>query len=174
MKKFFVFLVAVISLVSCGSMAIVGTDGKPLSKAESEEVIRRSINSRLDNRDYRILVTTMTPQGWGMKQLRDEWALEVKGDSIGSILPYIGRGYNIPYGSGMGLHFITSIDSYHESVPKEGQRHIVIRCHTNEDSYQYTVDVFDNGTAYISVYSRHRDQINFSGNVDIHELYTKR
>lgn len=174
MKKLFFMLIAACMLASCGSQAIIGQDGKPLSTEESAKVISRTINSRLDNRDYRILVSEMTPMGWGTRQLRDEWALEIHGDSIGSILPYIGRGYNIPYGSGMGLHFITRIDSYHEEEPKPDMREITIRCHTDEDSYQYVVEVYDNGTAYISVYSRHRDMVRYSGKVDLHELYSRK
>lgn len=174
MRKLFIMLAATMMLAACGPAAIIGADGKPLSKEESEQVVRRTIGSRLDNRDYRILVSTMSPQGWGTMQLRDEWALEIHGDSIGSVLPYVGRGFNIPYGSGMGLHFITAIDSYSDEKPEEGHRHITIRCHTTEDSYQYTVDVYDNGTAYISVFTRHRDQVNYSGKIDLHELYSKR
>lgn len=168
---------AALMLTGCSTVdnTVLGTDGKPLPKAEAQKVIKNTIASKVENRDFRILVDEMDPLRGPSLHLRDnDWALEVHGDSIGSVLPYVGRGYNVPYGSAMGLHFITRIDSYSVQQTKPGRWDVNIRCHTPMESYNYNVEVFDNGQAYISVVTRYRDAINFSGNVDLNGLSLKR
>lgn len=154
---------------------VLGTNGKPLPKEESERIIKNTIGSKVENRDFRILVTEMNPTAGPMLHLRDnDWALEVHRDSIGSVLPYIGRGYNMPYGSAMGMHFITRMDSYTVEKVKDNAWRINIKCHTNQESYNFIVDVYDNGQAYISVTTRYRDMISYSGNVDLNGIALKR
>ena len=176
MKKIFIAFIALLALVGCGTgNQVIGTDGKPLSKEESQKVIRNPIASKVENRSYRILVDKMTPMHGPMMHLRDnDWALEIHHDSIGSILPYIGRGYNVPYGSAMGFHFITRIDSYTQEKPKPDMWRINIKCHNNMEGYNFQIEIYDNGQAYISVVTRYRDIISYSGNIDVNGIELKK
>lgn len=87
MKNIFLALLALLTFAACDtSSQVIGTDGKPLSKEESQKVIRNTIASKVENRDYRILVDHMTPMHGPMMTLRDnDWALEIHHDSI---IPY--------------------------------------------------------------------------------------
>ncbi len=175
MRKTFCLCVAAALFAACSTTPTVfGTDGKPLSKAESERIVRNTIKSRVDNRDFRILVKEMQPLHGPFIYINDDWALEVHGDSIGSILPYFGRAYHVPYGGGLGLHFITRIDEYNAVEPKSGLKEITIKCHTDEESYIYNVEVYADGTSYITVQTPYRDLIRFSGDIDVNDLYLKR
>lgn len=175
MRKFLAAIFAAMLLAGCGTQRVIGTDGKPLSKEESQRIEKKTVISRVENRDFRILVDEMKPLRGPSVMLRDnDWALEVRRDSIGSVLPYFGRGYNVPYGTHMGLHFITRIDSYTEEKVKDDKWRIEIRCHTSQEAYDFILEIFDNGTAYISVSTRYRDVVNYTGHIDVGELRLKR
>lgn len=177
MRKLFLLIVAAITLAGCTTSydAVIGTDGRPLSKEESAKVIRNTVRSKVENRDFRILVDEMNPISGPTLHLRDnDWALEVHRDSIGSVLPYFGRGYNVPYGSAMGMHFITRMDSYSVEHPKDNMWIVKISCHTVQEGYDFQIQVFDNGRAYISVNTRYRDMISYNGYVDLRGIALKR
>ena len=177
MKKFLLMCIGVLLLIGCGTTdnTVIGTDGKPLSKDESAKVIRNTVESKLENRDFRILVDQMDPTYGPTLHLRDnDWALEVHNDSIGSVLPYIGRVYNVPYGSAIGFHFITRINSYTVEKVKPNMWRAKITCNTAQDFYTFVVEVYDNGSAYISANTNYRDLIRFSGDMDLRGLSLKR
>lgn len=177
MKKLMLLFIAALVMAGCGTSGttVLGTDGKPLSKEESQRIVKNTIASKMENRDFRILVDEMSPMGGPTLHLRDnDWALEVHRDSIGSVLPYVGRGYNVPYGSAMGLHFITRMDSYTVEKAKDDMWQIQIRCHTPQEGYTFQVSVYDNGQAYISVNTRYRTTTSYSGHVDLNGIALKR
>jgi hypothetical protein len=49
---------------------------------------------------------------------------------------------------------------------KNGKRHIEIKLTNEEDTYLYTLEVFDNGSSSVSVMSRQREQISYSGDME--------
>ena len=91
------------------------------------------------------------------------YTVEVRNDSLFSYLPYIGRAYQIPYGGGKGLNFSERIGSYQELQKKNGLRHIEIGVKNDEDTYLYTIEVYDNGSSHIDVQARQRERISYSG-----------
>ena len=93
------------------------------------------------------------------------YSVEVRNDSLISYLPYFGRAYSVPYGGGKGLNFTERIGSYKEFQEKSGKRHIEIGLKNEEDTYLYTIVVFDNGKSSIDVQSRQRERISFSGDM---------
>ena len=95
------------------------------------------------------------------------YSVEVRNDSLISYLPYFGRAYNVPYGGGKGLNFSAPIGSYQEYMKRNGQRHIEIGVSNEEDTYLYTIEVFDNGNSSVEVRARERERISYSGNVDL-------
>ena len=91
----------------------------------------------------------------------------MKGDTLISYLPYFGRVYWVPYGGGKGLNFMVTISSYEEWEKKNGLRHIEIGLKNEEDTYLYTIEVFSNGSATIDVMARQREQISYTGEMDV-------
>ena len=90
----------------------------------------------------------------------------MRNDSLFSYLPYFGRAYNIPYGGGKGLNFSERISNYQESQAKNGLRMIDIDLQNEEDTYHYTIEVYDNGSSSITVMSRQRERISYSGEME--------
>ena len=111
------------------------------------------VKTALTQRRYKIDVNRMYPMN----------GVEVRNDTLISYLPYFGRAYNVPYGGGKGLNFSERIGSYHETQQSNGARVINIELKNDEDIYQYTIKVFDNGNSSIDVQSRQRDPISYSG-----------
>jgi hypothetical protein len=72
----------------------------------------------------------------------------------------------VPYGGGKGLNFSAPIGSYQEEVAKNGKRRIEIGLTNEEDTYLYILEVFDNGSSTVSVTSRQREQISYSGDME--------
>lgn len=126
----------------------------------------QKVLSALADRHYKINITHMHPLRGGSRTV-SSFSLEVKGDTLISYLPYFGRVYWVPYGGGKGLNFMETISSYEEWEKKNGLRHIEIGLKNEEDTYLYTIEVFSNGSATIDVMARQREQISYTGEMDV-------
>ena len=124
------------------------------------------VKAALSQRDFKISVDRMYTNRGGSKSLSYGYQVAVRNDSLISYLPYFGRSYNIPYGGGKGLNFSERISSYQESQGKNGLRVIDIDLQNEEDTYHYTLEVFDNGSSSITVMSRQRERISYSGEME--------
>lgn len=143
---------AMVIMAGCASLT-------PAEKAERAQ----NVTTALDKRHYKIDVRMMNPRRGTAKNVTSDWSLEVKGDTMVSYLPYIGRAYDIPYGGGKGLNFTARIDSYEESMVKAGLRRMVVKVTNDEDTYIYSIEVFNNGQTTIDVQPRKRESISYSG-----------
>ncbi|MBR4366774.1 MAG: DUF4251 domain-containing protein [Bacteroidaceae bacterium] len=121
------------------------------------------VNKALKERKYKIDVERMYSMRGGSKTLSYGYSVEVRNDSLISYLPYFGRAYSVPYGGGKGLTFSERIGSYQEYQKGNGLRHIEISLRNDEDTYLYTIEVYENGSSSISVQSRQRENISYSG-----------
>ena len=158
MKKVLVSMVlaclAVVMLSGCA------TSEERAARA-AEQVAK--VKAALTERNYKIAVDRMYPMKGSSKSVSYGYCIEVRNDSLFSYLPYFGRAYSVPYGGGKGLNFSERIGNYQESQKKNGQRHIEISLKNEEDTYLYTIDVFDNGNSSIDVQARQRENISYSG-----------
>ena len=161
MKKYLV--VMVLALVSIVVLSGCGTSEERAARAAEQTA---KVRSALKERQFKISVDHMYPMKGGMKNVSYGYSVEVRNDSLISYLPYIGRAYNVSYGGGKGLNFSEHIGSYHENQVKDGKWHIDIDVTNEEDTYRYQIDVFDNGSSSISVESRQRERISYSGEMD--------
>jgi len=133
-----------------------------LTPAEKEALAKR-VNAALDERKYEINVQMMYPMKGLGKNLTSGWSLEVKNDSLFSYLPYMGRAYNVPFGGGKGLNFNAPIKGYRDGNWQKSLRKIDFSVTNEEDTYHYTIEVYENGNATVNVVARERDAIMFSG-----------
>ena len=126
----------------------------------------KAVKAALQERKYEIAVSRMYPSRGASKNLSYGYSVEVRNDSLISYLPYFGRAYSVPYGGGSALNFSAPILNYQESQQKSDLRRIVIDVKNDEDTYLYTLDIFDNGSTTIDVQSRQRERISFSGEME--------
>ena len=150
------FALAVILWSSCAT-----SEEKAAQMAE----LSANVTNALNNRDFKIAVDRMYPMRGSSRHVSYGYSVEVRNDTLISYLPYFGRAYNVPYGGGKGLNFSAPIGSYQEFMKGNGQRHIEIGVTNDEDTYFYTIEVFDNGSSSVDVRARQRERISYSGNV---------
>lgn len=160
MKHYSIFaLLALAVFVSCGT-----TRQTRQEKSAAEARTAQSIQKMLDERSYQIDVYYMIPMRGGSKSVTT-YSITVDGSVIDSHLPYMGDAHNIPYGGGKGLNFNEEIASYEDQGVKKDCHTIVINVKNEEDTYVYTLGIFDNGEVSIHVNSRNRDDISYLGRI---------
>ena len=149
-------LTAIVMMTACATLT-------PEQKAQLAQYVNKSLNER----QYTIEIRTMSPQRGASKNVTGGWSLEVKGETLVSYLPYVGRAYSVPYGGGNGLNFTAPISKYKESKGKNNIRNIEIEVTNEEDTYMFYLTVFENGRAEIDVHPRQRESISYSGEMAI-------
>ena len=120
-------------------------------------------------RHYKIIVNSMADLSktdeQRSPQLKSNFSLEVRNDSLISFLPQYG--YNqILSEAGVGwrgLILYEPIRSYQEKLTKKGKRHIEISVEKHNDTLIFVIEVSENGKSSITVRSRRRERISFSG-----------
>ena len=154
-KKLYCFVVSSIALfASCAT-----SEERAAQRAEQSA----NVTAALNNRDYKIMIDRMYPMRGSSRSVTYGYSVEVRNDSLISYLPYFGRAYNVPYGGGKGLNFSAPIGNYQEFMKRNGMRHIEIGVTNEEDTYLYTIEVFDNGNSSVEVRARQRERISYSG-----------
>ena len=155
-----------ILVVACALAVLISSCATPEERAARAAEQARKVTAALKERNYKISVNRMIPLRGNSKTVSYGYGVEVRNDSLLSYLPYFGHAYNVPYGGGKGLNFSAPIESYRESQPKDDRRHIEISLTNDEDTYQYIIDIFNNGSANIDVIPRERDRITYYGELD--------
>ena len=161
MKPLSVFSTLAMVLVLCAC----GISRQTARQRQAEKVrIARQVQASLDERKYTIDIDYMIPLRGGGKPV-STYSLKVAGDTLDSHLPYIGEARMVPYGGGKGLNFQERISSYSDSGLSSDRRTVTIAVKNDEDSYVYTLTVFDNGDADIHVHCGNRDDISYRGSL---------
>ena len=154
MKKFLTIAAAIICLCSCAAFRLT-----PAQEAKIAEAVADSLSQR----HYTIDITRIYPRR-GPSRVVDGFRLKVNGDKVDSYLPFIGVAYSVDYGSqSNGMSFESTIDEYYVSTPQSDRRQIQFTTRNGNDQLMFTIIVFDNGLSDITVVSRNRETISYSG-----------
>lgn len=133
------------------------------TKKEKKEQKAKEVKELIDSKRFTVDVNRAIPMGGRLLNLTSPYSLEMRGDSAISYLPYFGRAYSAPYGGGDGLRFEKSITDYQTSFNKKGTAQIQFRTQTDDDTYAFSVQVFPNGSATITVIPVNKQSITFHG-----------
>lgn len=136
-------------------------------RAEQNAAAQKAVKEALTNRHLRINVHSMNPFRYASRTVSYGFFLELKGDTLVSYLPYMGQVYQNAAVNSEGLNFEAPIISYHESRPKKKMTRIELEVRTKEDHYNYILEIYDTGTAYIRVRGQNRDSISFDGDCGV-------
>lgn len=132
-----------------------------------EQKTEKLVQDKLDSKQFTVNVNYMMPTKGGSKAVNGAYSLTIDGDTIDSYLPYSGTATSIPYGGGKGLTFKDKITEYTDSGWEKDQRKISATTENGEDTLNYNITVFKNGSASIIVTSRNRDTISYRGLLDM-------
>lgn len=158
MKRIFeilTILLLTVAAVSCGA-------SKQLT-AEQQSELRQMV----DNKDFKVNVHRAYPMSGQALTLTSPYALTVRGDSVNSYLPYFGRGYSLPYGGGVGLHFEGKVNKYSVVERKRDMTEVTLDVSSPDDRLTYTLEVWPNGTVSILVTPHNRQSIRFDGEIEL-------
>ena len=166
MKKYLI-------LMAYALLAAMVLNGCATSKEKAARKTEQAakVKAALAERHYKIVVNSMADLSEKDEkrspQLLSTYRLEVRNDSLITFLPHYG--YNHILGEAgvgtRGLILYEPISSYQEELTKKSKRHIEISVEKEDDTLIFMIEVSANGNSNISVRSRRRERISYSGNL---------
>ncbi|MBR1466627.1 MAG: DUF4251 domain-containing protein [Bacteroidaceae bacterium] len=152
-------LAGVMTMTSCASTA---------DKAQRAAQNRQYVQEQLAAENFKIKVDYMYPQRYPSRPIMSDFWLEMKEGSVNSYLPYFGQ-VHMPslYSIDEGLNFETPIQNYTKRRNERKHRtEIQFNAKSRDDYYAYSIYIYDDGNADISVHSNRRDAIRYSGELE--------
>ena len=164
MKKYLVTM-------ACTLLAAMTLNGCATSQEKAARNTEQAakVKAALAERHYKIVVNSMADLSEKDEkrspQLKSNYRLEVRNDSLISFLPHYGNNHILgEAGVGTrGLILYEPISSYQEELTKKSKRHIEISVEEEDDTLLFVIEVSDNGNSNISVRSLRRERISYSG-----------
>jgi hypothetical protein len=144
------------------------SNGQKLTHALTDKERKAlAVTVAVKDKRWHIDITSMNTMRYGSRTVSTDFFLELRGDTLRSYLPYLGQAQvSTSLSPTIGLNFERPVRQYKESRPKNKYTQIDIDVKTNEDTYHYTIDIYDSGDAYIRVRSLNRDPISFDGTLE--------
>jgi uncharacterized protein DUF4251 len=131
-----------------------------LNAQPDKSVVKTSVESK----QFVFHAQTALPTSGRSRQLTSEYGLTVLSDSLVSNLPFYGRAYSVPYGSGDGgFNFTSTKFEYTASPGKKKGWNISIKPKDVTDLREFTLSLSDNGYGTLQVLSNNRQPISFTG-----------
>lgn len=155
-RTFFAFIVA-LTLAGCAASK---TSGSNVARDSATE-----IDSLITKRHLTIEINTMHPMGGGDIPVGTDFSLEIRGDSVISRLPYFGKAYTAPIGNGNAFNFEQRHRGIEITKKNDGTALMLFETKTEEDTFRFRVEIYNNGRAFIHVTSQRRQPISYVGEV---------
>lgn len=91
----------------------------------------------------------------------------LKKDLFSVALPYFGRAFNVNPGDANngGIRFESKEFTVKQSTSKKGNTLFMITPRDQRENYVFNLEIFKNGSAFLSVSSNNRQPISFDGNI---------
>lgn len=136
-------------------------------RAEQRARMRQTVAEAIASRHLHVDIRSMNTMRFGSRIVTPDFFLELRGDTLRSYLPYLGQAHSTTaFSPPIGLNFEERLLQYAESRIKSDRTRLEMDVKTQEDTYHYSVDVYDSGEVLIHVKSLNRDPISFDGSID--------
>lgn len=165
MKKFVFFgLMALFSILvfyACGSA----------QTAVEKEKLAADVRNAVEIPDFTFKATYAYPTGYRSIYLSPYYDVKVSPDTVIAYLPYYGRAYRAPMDPREGGYRFTSTDFEYRvnKGNKKGSWDVVITLRDLDRSVTFRFDIWENGSARLSVNDVDRQQISFQGDLRFEE-----
>ncbi len=133
-----------------------------LEQSDKEKQAQQ-VKQAVEDKQFTIEVDRALPMGARSINLTSSYTLVIKGDSVSSYLPYFGRAYTASYGGDNGLIFGAVLTNYTQTLDKKGNASVHFRTKTDNDSYEFYVNIFTNGSTTINVTPVNKQSISYYG-----------
>ena len=163
MKK--AWFIGLCLLVLSGGISGLSAQDRSARKAQMAEQVAKQVNDR----DFYLDITLVQPVGLAtFTPSRGQYFLSVRDEQVSLYLPYVGRGYDVPYGGGPALRFTSPLEHYEVQPGKKGSSTITLSAQNEYDRTVYmTLTVYPNGSAYLRVRVDGLQMIGYSGQLDL-------
>lgn len=166
MKSFILILCFALMTVSCGSQVYL--DPTTLSTVvEKKEFDFNATRAFPTNYDV-INVMNSMPGATSTRLLNLDpgYGFNLKKDLLSVALPYYGRAFTVnPGDTKGGLTFESKEFTVKPSTTKKGNTLFIISTNDQRENYVFNLEIFKNGSAFLSVQSNNRQPISFDGNI---------
>ena len=137
-----------LSLLLFSLMSLFSAEAKkPVTDPRQAAIVEKM----LDSRDYWIAVTSVYP----LKQRSftvSGYTIHVCGDTLQTVLPYVGQSYRAPLGADEGMSFNDApITNYRVKKMKRGNWVITFSARTSTESCSFTFRIEPNGLTSVSL-----------------------
>jgi hypothetical protein len=169
MKSLLLIFCLALMTISCGSQTYL--DPTTLSSVvEKKEFDFNATKAFPTNYDV-INVMNSMPGSTGTRILNLDPGngFNLKKDLFSVALPYFGRAFNVNPGdvNNGGIRFESKEFTVKQSATKKGNPLFTITPKDQKENYVFTLEVFKNGSAFLSVSSNNRQPISFDGNISV-------
>lgn len=148
----------------CGLVAALLWGFKSTAQEKSDE--KDAVEKALTAQEYIFNARTALPQRGRSVFLDTDYDLTVSKDSVVAYLPYFGRAYTAPLGSGRdGIQF-TSTDFEYSAEKKKNRWNIKIRPKDVPEVQELYLSVSAGGSGTLQVNSMNRQTISFNGDLE--------
>lgn len=144
---------------------ILSCSGSSKTKSESREADLQEVREAVAAKDFEIDVVRAYPMRGRTVNLSGGYGVKIAGDSVYSYLPYFGQAYSVPYGGGEGLRFESVMNNYQVKLGKRDEQIVSFRANTNEDYYDFRMNIWSDGSGDITVTPGRKQPISFTGNM---------
>lgn len=147
-------------------LSVAGSDwaqAQP-TKAEKKAAKLQAVRELVASRHYTFLAQSATPLSGASRQLTSEYTLTIRTDTVDSYLPYFGRAYTVPIGSGDdGIKFTSTRFGYTMKEAKNGGWDIEIRPKDVPGIPVVNMYISESGYTTLRVTPTNRQMISFYG-----------
>jgi len=123
-----------------------------------------TVKSSIESKQFIFHAQTALPTSGRSRQLTTDYDLRVSPDSLISNLPFYGRAYSVPYGSGDGGFNFTSTKFEYTATPgKKRGWNISIKTKDVTDFREFSLSLSDDGYGTLQALSNNRQPMSFTG-----------
>ncbi len=119
--------------------------------------------SPADTADFTLEVHRIHPLAYPSQPLTAGYTLEVRGDSVFSRLPYVGRSYSATPTGGVDLDFAAPVHERHTTTGRKGERVVSFRCVNGAAAYGFRVTLWPGRRATVDVTPATAQRVGFDG-----------
>ncbi len=153
--------------ISCGSQVYLDP-ARLSSVVKNKEFDFNATKAFPTNYDVMNVMNSMPGStGTRLLSLDPGYGFNLKKDLLSVALPYYGRAFNVSPGDANngGIRFESKEFTVKESMNKKGNALFVITPRDVNESYVLNLEIFKNGSAFLSINSNNKQPISFDGNI---------
>ncbi len=137
--------------------------------ASEKEMLAKGLREGVMNSTFTFDATYAYPTGYRSVYLSPYYDVKVSPDTVRAYLPFYGRAYRAPMDPREGGFIFTSTDFQYRFVPgkREGNWIVEIDINDLERPVSFSFDIWENGSARLTVNDVNRQPISFQGDVTI-------